>query len=381
MGSLKVRHQRLLVLFHSHKPVFSREGEAVLENAKAETLASYFVALNERLDNILPARFSVLAHIAGYTVRLIFPNMEYARYAVPDMFVRFDSGTETVDATFIWWEDRIFPYQPYEFSHLKNFEHIVNVGHKGYDIFKAEDSYGYVEVLGDALRAENYQEDKYYLMSHPSIYPKWLIVCHPFERAIFSWAQKHNLLMLHAAAIGVDGHGVLVVGHGGTGKSTLTCSCLVDGYDFISDDLCLLSAIGPRTVYPIYTNVFLKSDSLIKLPMFRPFEIFPQQGEKSSFVVGETRISSSLSVEAVILPQVTDNTEPDIKLDESRKGLAQLVYSTTVQLGRFQETEFVRKLSQRLLGMPVYRFSLTKDLQKNCQYLKKWIREELTCTN
>lgn len=348
--------------------------------SKTETLADYFAALDERLEKLLPARFSLLAHIAGYTIRLILPNVEYARYVVPDMFVRPDNGM-SVDATFIWWEDRIFPYQPQKFSHLKNYEHIFNAGHLGYDIFKVEDSYGYIEILGDALRADNYKKEKYYLLSHPAIYPKWLIVCHPFERAVFSWAQRHNLLLLHAAAVGINGHGVLIVGHGGTGKSTLTCSCLADGYDFVSDDLCLLTADGPRTVLPIYTNVFLKSDSLINLPMFRPFEIIPQQGEKSSFRIGETRIKSSLPVEAIILPQVTDNCEPEIKLDYSSKALGQLIYSTTKQLGRFQDTGFVRKLSQRLLGMPVYRFSLTTDLQKNCQYLKKWIQEDLSCTN
>ena len=43
---------------------------------KAETLADYFSALDERLDEILPARVSMLAHIAGYTVRLIFPSID-----------------------------------------------------------------------------------------------------------------------------------------------------------------------------------------------------------------------------------------------------------------------------------------------------------------
>lgn len=348
---------------------------------KAETLADYFAALDERLEEILPARVSLLAHICGYTVRLIFPDMEYARYAVPDMFVSPDSGTETVDATFIWWEDRIFPYRLSKFSHLKKFKHIENFKQSGFDIFQAEDSCGYVEVLGNTLRAEDYKRRRYYLLSHPSVYPKWLVICHPFEKAVFLWAQRHNLFLLHAAAVGVDGHGVLIVGHGGTGKSTLACSCLADGYEFVSDDLCLLSADGSHTVFPIYTNVFLKPDSLMELPMFRPFEIFPQQGEKSSFVISEARIKPSLHVEAIILPQVTDNSEPEMQPDQYSKALGQLVYSTTKKTGRFHETEFVRKLAQRLLGMPVYRFSLTKDLQKNCQYLKNWIREELSCTD
>lgn len=346
-----------------------------------ENLSDYFVALDERLDEILPARVSLLAHICGYTVRLVFPGTEYARYAVADMFVSPDSGTETVDATFIWWEDKISPYLPVKFSHLKGFTQVDKYKQSGVDIIQVQDSGGYVEIFGSVFRAENYQNGKYYLLSHPFIHPKWPIECHPFEKVIFSWAQKHDLLMIHAAAVGVDGHGVLIVGRGGTGKSTLTCSCLAAGYDFVSDDLCLLTASGSRSVFPIYTNVFLTSDSFKKLPVFRPFEIFPRQGDKNTFAVGENRIKKSLHVEAIILPQVTDNTEPDIKPDYSSKALGQLVYTTVKACGRYHETEFVSKLSQRLLGMPVYRFSLTTDLQKNCQYLKKWIQEDLSCTN
>ena len=347
---------------------------------KTETLADYFSALDERLEDLLPVRFSLLARIAGYTIRLIFPSMEYARYIVPDMFVRPDNGT-TVDATFIWWEDWIFPYQLQKFSHLKKYKNIDYFMQTRVDFFQVEDSCGYVEVIGNTLRAENYQKEKYYLLSDPTVYPKWPIICHPFEKAVFLWAQRHNMLMLHAAAVGVNGHGVIIVGHGGSGKSTLSCSCLADDFEFVSDDLCLISATGTHTVFPIYTNVFLKPDSLAKLPMFRPFEISPQQGEKSSFVIGETRFKSSLAVEAIILPQVTDKTEPVMELDRSGKALGQLVYSTTIQRGRFQETEYIRKLAQRLLKMPVYRFNLTTDLQKNCQYLKKWIQEDLPCTN
>ena len=187
--------------------------------------------------------------------------------------------------------------------------------------------------------------------------------------------------MLHSAAVGINGHGVLLVGHGGTGKSTLTCTCLTDGFDFVSDDYCLLNATNSYTVYPIYKNVSLNPDSLGKLPMFKPLEILPMQGEKSAFEISESIIKASLPIDAIVLLQITNNTEPEIKLDLSKKALGQLIYSTTKQLGCFQEIEFVRKLAQRLLGMPIYRFYLTKDLQKNCQYLKKWIQEDLSCTN
>ncbi len=346
-----------------------------MDNLRADSLTGYFSALDERLDDILPARVSLLTHICGYTVRLIFPSVEYTRYTVPDMFVSPDSGKEPVDATFIWWEDWIFPYQLHNFADKNIFRQLGN------NIFLAEDSTGYVEIVGDVLRAVNFLNKRYYLLSNPFIESKSHIICHPFEKAVFSWAQTHDLLMLHAAAVGVDGRGVLIVGHGGTGKSTLSCSCLADGFDFVSDDLCLLTGNGPRTVFPVYKNIFLKADSLTRLPMFKPFEIIPQQGEKSSFSIGETRIAPSLSVEAIVLPQVTDNEEPEIKRDQSSKALGQLVFSTARPRARFRETGFARKLAQRLLGMPVYRFSLTKDLQKNTQCFKKWIKEDLSCTN
>ena len=93
---------------------------------RANNLKGYFSALDERLDEILPARVSLLAHICGFTVRLIFPSLEYTRYTVPDMFVVPDSGTETVDATFIWWEDWIFPYQLHKYVDKKDFKQFGN---------------------------------------------------------------------------------------------------------------------------------------------------------------------------------------------------------------------------------------------------------------
>ncbi len=347
-----------------------------MDFSKIKDLAGYFAALDERLDEIMPDRVSVLAHIAGYTVRLVFPGLEDARYVAQDMFVSPDNGVP-VDATFIWWEDRSI-----DLYRLNKFVNLKNYGQLGKKIFKASDDQRYIEIVNSELRGADYRNNRYYFLTYPSSkHPKWPVIAHPFVKHVFMWAPSHNLLTLHAAAVGIDGHGVLIAGLGGKGKSTLACSCLADGYDFISDDYCLLSNAGPRAVYPIYTNVLLNPDSLAKLPMFKPFEILPTRREKPVFAVEKTRIQASLPVEAIILPRITDNTEPEIKKDTSNKALVKVIYSSNKQLGYFCDTAFVRKLAQRLAGTPLYEFSLTKDLQKNCRYLKKWIREDLTCTN
>jgi hypothetical protein len=57
------------------------------------------------------------------------------------------------------------------------------------------------------------------------------------EFAVFSLAQRvQGLVSLHAACVGVDGRGVLMMGPSGAGKSTVALLCLLQGFDFLSED-------------------------------------------------------------------------------------------------------------------------------------------------
>jgi hypothetical protein len=49
-------------------------------------------------------------------------------------------------------------------------------------------------------------------------------------------ARGQDLVSLHAACIGGDGRGVLLLGPSGAGKSTLTLQAAVDGYDVMAED-------------------------------------------------------------------------------------------------------------------------------------------------
>jgi hypothetical protein len=57
------------------------------------------------------------------------------------------------------------------------------------------------------------------------------------EFAVFSLAQRvQGLVSLHAACVGLNGRGVLMMGPSGAGKSTLALLCLLQGLDFLSED-------------------------------------------------------------------------------------------------------------------------------------------------
>ncbi len=57
------------------------------------------------------------------------------------------------------------------------------------------------------------------------------------EFAVFTLAARvQQLIPLHAACVGSRGRGVLLMGASGAGKSTAALNCLLQGWDFLSED-------------------------------------------------------------------------------------------------------------------------------------------------
>jgi hypothetical protein len=61
------------------------------------------------------------------------------------------------------------------------------------------------------------------------------------EFAVFTLASRvQRLVPLHAACVGRRGRAAVIVGDSGSGKSTLTLHCLLQGFDFVSEDSTFL---------------------------------------------------------------------------------------------------------------------------------------------
>ncbi len=82
-------------------------------------------------------------------------------------------------------------------------------------------------------------------------------------------ARAQSLVPLHAACVGANGKGVLLMGGSGTGKSTLSLHALAGGMQLLSEDSAFVALESLRaTGVPNYLHVapqalrFLKSKSL-----------------------------------------------------------------------------------------------------------------------
>ena len=63
------------------------------------------------------------------------------------------------------------------------------------------------------------------------------------EFAVFTLAARAQRLMpLHAACVGQDGRGLLLMGESGAGKSTTALHCLLHGLEFVTEDSAFVTA-------------------------------------------------------------------------------------------------------------------------------------------
>ena len=82
------------------------------------------------------------------------------------------------------------------------------------------------------------------------------------EFAAFTLASRcQELVSLHAACVGRGGRGILLMGSSGSGKSTVTLHCLLQGFDMLSEDSVF---VAPDTMLATGAANFLhvRSDAL-----------------------------------------------------------------------------------------------------------------------
>lgn len=76
----------------------------------------------------------------------------------------------------------------------------------------------------------------------------------PFRRILYWWAADNGLQLVHAAAVGHADGGLLLVGRGGSGKSTTSLACLAAGLAFVGEDSCVIEAGDPSWVHGLYQS-------------------------------------------------------------------------------------------------------------------------------
>lgn len=182
------------------------------------------------------------------------------------------------------------------------------------------------------------------------------------------WFGLHGRQLVHAAAVGTPEGGALLVGKGGSGKSTTALSCLNSNLFYAADDYCLLEPDPEPRVHSLYNTGKLNRDNLDRFPQLG--ELFSAAGcrleEKALVFLRDycpEKISTGFPLKAVLLPRVTGTPRTSIVRISAAAGLKALAPSTIFQLSGAGAEAFA-KVTRLVRRVPCYQLNLGTELEE-----------------
>lgn len=185
---------------------------------------------------------------------------------------------------------------------------------------------------------------------------------------ILHWGlRKYGLQFVHAAAVGTPTlGGVLIVGKGGSGKSTAALSCLSSELRYVSDDYCLLSASPNPYAHNLYGSAKVDGDALHTFPQLAPFFRSLDQRNNNKRVIFlhqhyPEKLIPGFPIRAVLVPSITGRGETKLSVTSPAIGLRALAPSTIFQLSGADEGAF-QIMAECVRKLPCYNLELGTDL-------------------
>jgi hypothetical protein len=173
--------------------------------------------------------------------------------------------------------------------------------------------------------------------------PEWECAT-PIRHILHWWLAERGAQQLHAAAVGDPSGGVLVVGKGGSGKSTVALACATAGMAYAGDDYVAATLTPEPYVHSLYSSAKVEPHHLARFPALgegpgvvapERNEVAPFDTEKTVLYLNELRPGvpvSGFPLRAIVLPKITQSGTSRIAPISAPRALAALAPSTIVQL-------------------------------------------------
>lgn len=202
----------------------------------------------------------------------------------------------------------------------------------------------------------------------------------PLRTILQLWLLRRGVHFVHAAAVGLPQMGAaLLVGAGGSGKSTTALACLADGLLFGGEDYCLIADGAPPTVFCAYSSAKLAADSVRQLPHLAPLALNPQRAadEKAVLLLAGAyadQIAPQMAVRAIVLPTLGAADQPHWQRTTAAAALRAVAPSTILQLTHAGRAE-LRALAALVRAVPCFALTLGRDARQNPAAVRQILRE------
>ncbi len=180
---------------------------------------------------------------------------------------------------------------------------------------------------------------------------------------VFSWwTRERDLNLVHGGCVGDDDGAVLLVGKGGSGKSTTCLLAAEAGLNYLADDYCVAASAPSPVVYSLYRSGKLHRGHLQRFPRLASLAIDPNadEFEKPMIFLGEAtghRVATQLPLRAIVVPRISGLETTSFERTSPAEALRALAPSTLLQLGERQSTA-LQSLADLVRAVPSYRLNL-----------------------
>jgi hypothetical protein len=195
----------------------------------------------------------------------------------------------------------------------------------------------------------------------------WLLSRPMFTLPFLELAKRRGLYGLHAAAVGLDGHGILFPGASGAGKSTLAIALVRGGFDFLSDDLILIRADAagvealafPEDIDATENTLRLFDDLAALLDDPAPAG-WPKRRIAADEELG-ARVADRCRPRLLVFPRVVDSARSDLRPMDPSEALVELAPNVLLTDAEAAQTH-LDALAQLVRQCPSFRLETGRDL-------------------
>jgi hypothetical protein len=190
----------------------------------------------------------------------------------------------------------------------------------------------------------------------------------PFRTIFHWWLGGRGVVQVHGGAVGLPEAGVLVVGRGGSGKSTTSLACVGAGLRYAGDDFVAISLRPTPYVHSLYSSGKVDAGHLQRFPSLLPVVVNPDRGRAEKAIVAVENAYPGAAIggfplRAVLVPRVVAQVPETHAVPIPRSAaLAALAPSTIFQLHP-PHPEALTAMAAIVRAVPCFSLELGSDLE------------------
>lgn len=188
----------------------------------------------------------------------------------------------------------------------------------------------------------------------------------PLRALLNAFLNHHRRQLVHASAVGDARGGLLLVGEGGSGKSSTALLCLDSPLFHLADDWCVIAPGETPRLASAYSSAKLRPDNLHRFPALaaRIHNRDKLQEEKATLFLNRhfpEKLLSSCPARALVLPVVTGESTTRVERIPGPLAWRAMVSCTLAQIPG-TDRESIALMSAFSSRLPAYRLLLGGDL-------------------